>query len=125
MAPKADQDVHMKLKPATFPILDDLLNIVIKEFPVTQRFVCYNCGTQQSSKLLSAGTAPTGKKIRICLACRELYIQSIVKEWIDKVIVPALARQYMESLKPSADTPLSNASRSRASLELARRSPKL
>ena len=124
MAAKTDQDPSMKLKPATFPIVDDLLNIVIKELPVTRRFVCYNCGRQQSSKLLSAGTAPTGKKIRICLACRELYIQSIVKGWIDRVIVPALVREYMESLKPSADTPLNNDSTSRASLELARRTPK-
>jgi hypothetical protein len=105
MAAKADQDVHMKLKPATFPFVNDLLNIVIKEFPVTQRFVCYNCGKHQRSKRPSVGTAPTGEKIRICLACRELYIQSFVKQMIEKVIVPALVREYMESLKPSAEIP--------------------
>src|SRR5258708_8247910 len=114
MAAKTDQDPPMKLKPANFPIVDDLLNIVIKEFPVTQRFVCYNCGTHQSSKLLSAGTAPTAKKIRICLACRELYIQSILKGGIDRVIVPPFVREDIESLKPSSHVRLLNATTSRA-----------
>jgi hypothetical protein len=87
----------MELKPATFPFEDTLLNIVIKEFPVAQRFVCYNCSIRRSSKLLSVGTAPGGKKIRICLTCRELYIGSFVRKMIAKVIVPALVRQTLQT----------------------------
>ena len=111
--------VQWELKPAIFPFVDTLLNIVIKEFPVKQRFACYNCGTHKSSKLLSAGTAPSGKKIRICLTCREHYIQFFVRKMIDKVIVPVLVREVLESLKPSANTPPSTATTPpRASAEL-------
>jgi hypothetical protein len=85
----------MELKPATLPIVDSLLNIVINEFPVAQCFACYNCGIRQSSKRLSVGTDQKGKKIRICLTCRELYIQFFVGKMIDKVIVPALVREYL------------------------------
>jgi hypothetical protein len=87
----------MELKPATLPFVDTLLNIVIKEFPVAQRFACYNCGMYQSSKLLSVGVAPNGKSIRICLTCRELYIESFVRKMIDKVIVPALVRETLQT----------------------------
>jgi hypothetical protein len=111
----------MELKPATLPFVDTLLNIVIKEFPVAKRFACYNCGMHQSSKVLSVGTAPSGKKIRICLTCREHYIKFFVRKMIDKVIVPALVREYLESLKASADTPPSNGTAPpRASVQLPR-----
>jgi len=114
----------MELKPATLPFVDTLLNIVIKEFPVAQRFVCYNCGMHQSSRLLSVGTGPKGKKIRICLTCRELYIQFFVRKMIDKLIIPALVREYLESLKAPADTPPGNAtSVPRASARLPKKKP--
>jgi hypothetical protein len=105
----------MELKPATLPFVDSLLNFVIKEFPVAQRFACYNCGIRQSSKLLSVGTDPKGNKIRICLTCRDLYIQFFVRKMIDKVIVPVLVREFLEDLKPPVNTAPSNATPTRAS----------
>jgi hypothetical protein len=64
-------------------------------------------------------------KIRICLTCREHYIQFFVRKMIDKVIVPALVREYLESLKASADTPPNNAATPpRASAGLPKKKPR-
>jgi hypothetical protein len=115
----------MELKPATLPFVDSVLNFVIKEFPVAQRFACYNCGIRQSSRVLSVGTDPKGKKIRICLTCRELYIQCFVRKMIQKVIVPVLVREFLESLDASANIAPSNATTApRASGELSKKKPK-
>jgi hypothetical protein len=88
---------NTNLKPIRFQFTGGLFNPALAELPEPRSFACYNCGKPKRSKRNAAATDYTGASVRICLECSELYVEALVKSMIDRVIVPALVRKFLDS----------------------------
>jgi hypothetical protein len=84
-------------KPIRLHFTGSLFNTVVAALPKPCSFICYNCDKRRRAKRYAKGTDCAGTDVRVCLKCSGLYKDAIVKSMIDKVIVPALVRELLDS----------------------------
>jgi hypothetical protein len=89
----------MNLKPIRLRFTGSFFNTLVEEQPGALSFVCYGCDKRKRSKRYAVGTDPTGASVRVCLRCTRLYNDWIVKSMIDRIIVPGLVREFLDSTR--------------------------